>query len=156
MDDPVLGSYYGVAMERLRNPTVFSRTHRLDNGLRVRLRLARPGDEGPLAVLLARLGYDPSESELLDLVRFDPHRRAVICATALIGGRDRVLGFAAADLGADARSATVVVDPEHARGVSRLLRSAITSRRGRRRDRSAGVVLSGDRGTAGGGPTDRP
>jgi hypothetical protein len=131
-------------MDRSFDPTVFSRTHRLDGGLRVRLRLARPGDQRPLVALLERLGYTPSESELLDLVRFDPQRRAVICATALIGGRERILGFGAVENHGDAGTATIVAEPEHAAGVSRLLRRAINSRRGRRRDRSAGVVLSSD------------
>jgi hypothetical protein len=132
-------------MAHALDPTIFSRTHRLEDGLRVRLRLARPGDQGPLVALLSRLGFAPSEAALLDLVRFDPQRREVVCATALIGGRERILGFGALELEPRAGSATVVADPAHAPEVNRLLRRAINSRRGRRRDRSAGVVLSGHR-----------
>jgi hypothetical protein len=111
---------------------VFARSHRLSDGLRVRLRLARPSDQRPVAALLARLGFAPSMAELLDLVRFDPHRRAVICATALVGGRERVLGFGAIDLEQPVGSATVVVEPEHALELTRLLRRALAARSRRR------------------------
>lgn len=126
-------------MPPVADRAVFARTHRLDGGLRVRLRLARPGDQGPMSALLDRLGYAPSEGELLDLVRFDPHRRAVICATALVGGRERVLGFGAIDLEAPAAAATVVVDPDHACDVTRLLRRALAARRSAR---TAGIAGS--------------
>jgi hypothetical protein len=110
------------------NQTLFARTHTLDDGLRARLRLARPGDQRPLAELLQRLGFPALERELLELVRFDPHRRAVICATALVDGREQVLGFGAIDLREPGGSGTVVVEPRHAATVSRLLRSALAAR----------------------------
>lgn len=120
-------------MSRRPNHTLFARTHTLDDGLRVRLRLARPGDQRPLATLLDRLGFTPLEHELLELVRFDPQRRAVICATALVDGREQILGFGAISLGDPGGGATVVVEPEHAVAVSRLLRGALGARAGRRR-----------------------
>jgi len=108
------------------NP-IFARSHRLSDGLRVRLRLARPGDQGPLVDLLDRLGFSPSESHLLDLVRFD-RGRAVICATALLAGTERIVGFGAIDPRAAGASAWVVVDPDHAAELTPLIRSALDAR----------------------------
>ena len=107
---------------------IFTRTHRLGDGVRVRLRLARPGDELPVGALLGRLGYTASEPELLSLVRFDPHQRAVICASALIGARPHVIAFGAIDLNAPRAQATVVVDPAHAAEVTGLVRVALEAR----------------------------
>jgi hypothetical protein len=104
------------------------RSHRLDGGLRVRLRLARPGDRPLVADLLERLGFQPSHSALLDVMRFDPHRRAVVCATALVGGTERVVGFGAVDLQSTGAPATVVAEPEHGGELIRLLRGGLRAR----------------------------
>lgn len=113
--------------------TVFARSHRLRDGLRVRLRLARPGDEGHLADLAARLGFSPSEPALRDLVRFRPHGRSVVCATALVHGQEQVIGF-----GADSAegSATVLVEPDHAAELTPLLRRALGARAASRQPQS--------------------
>lgn len=108
--------------------TLFARAHRLDDGLRVRLRLARPGDQRLLIDLLDRLGFTASEIALLDLVRFEPHRRAVICATALIDGNERMLGFGAIDLDSPQETATVIVDKPHEQAVTPLIRQALHAR----------------------------
>jgi hypothetical protein len=113
-----------------RDPSVelFARSHCLVDGRRVRLRLARPGDQRLLAALLRRLGFSPSEPDLLRLVRFDPRRRAMICATALVGGREQIVGFGAIELDAPAAPATVVADPDYGFGLGKLLRLALQAR----------------------------
>lgn len=108
--------------------TLFARAHRLGDGLRVRLRLARPGDQRLLIGLLDRLGFTASEIALLDLVRFEPRRRAVICATALIDGSERMLGFGAIDLDSPQETATVIVDTPFEAAVTPLLRQALRAR----------------------------
>ncbi len=107
---------------------MLTHSHRLDGGLRVRVRLARPGDQPLVAELLERLGFQPSHSLLLDVMRFDPHRRAVVCATALVGGTERVVGFGAVDLQSRGAPATVVAEPEHGRELIRLLRRGLRAR----------------------------
>jgi len=108
--------------------SMFGRLHRLDGGLRVRVRLARPSDQPLVADLLERLGFQPSHSLLLDVMRLDPHRRAVVCATALVGGTERVVGFGAVDLQSASAPATVVAEPEHGRELIRLLRGGLRAR----------------------------
>jgi hypothetical protein len=110
------------------NSDLFARSHRLDGGVRVRLRLAHSGDERALRDLIERLGYEPSSSVLQELVRFDPQRRAITCASALVGGRERILGFGWIDLESPRRASTVVVEPDYAVEVGRLLRQAMASR----------------------------
>lgn len=106
---------------------VFARSHGLGDGSRVRLRLARPGDQAPLVDLLRRLGFAPSQPHLLALVRFDPDR-AVICATALLEGAERIIGFGAIDERTAGARAWVVVDPDCADEVTPLIRSALEAR----------------------------
>jgi hypothetical protein len=96
-------------------------------GLRVRLRLARRGDERPLVDLLLRIGVEAHELEVGRLVRFDPRRRVVICATALIGGREVVVGVGAIDFGAGTPD-TLIVDRALAPGVDVLLIDALMGR----------------------------
>jgi hypothetical protein len=109
-------------------PAYFTRSHRLENGIRVRLRLARPGDQRPVARLLGHLGFDPEVPQLLDLVRFDPSERSVVCATALIGGAERVIGFGAVDRTVDGAPATVVAEPDFGPELIRLLRGGLRAR----------------------------
>jgi hypothetical protein len=69
------------------------RIYTLTDGLRVRLRLSRGRD----AAAIARLG--PHE-DISRLARFDPRRRVVICATALLDSTETVVGLGAIDLDA--------------------------------------------------------
>ena len=100
----------------------------MPDGLRVRLRLARSGDQRPMADLLARLGFEPSTGQLQELVRFDPRQRAVVCATALVDGGEHVIGFGLIDLDAPRSPASVVSDPVHGRALTRLIREALDAR----------------------------
>ena len=77
-----------------------------------------------------RQGIDPDELELARLVRFDPRRRLVICATALVGSVDAVVGVGAIDLGdRDAPvPSLVVVDHGATEGLAELISEALIGR----------------------------
>jgi hypothetical protein len=94
----------------------FGRFHRLENGLSVRLRLARSSDRRSIRELLERAG---AGVEPIGLVHFDPRRRVVVCATALLDGRETVVGVGSIALGAPVPE--VLVSDDRARGVGELL-----------------------------------
>lgn len=114
----------------------FARTHPLENGLRVRLRLAWRGDAAAVADLLARRGLHADELEIGRLLSFDPAARVVICAFAPIDLADKLVGIGAIDIGGDAEPDTLVVDERLAGdGLAALLAEALAGRaraRGRR------------------------
>ena len=83
------------------------RTYSLPDGLRVRLRLSRPRDAAAIARLIER---DPQTLDVARLVRFDPRRRAIICATALIDATETMIGVGAIDLDAAEPHTLVVAD----------------------------------------------
>ncbi len=98
------------------------------------LRLARGRDLAPLGELLRRQGIDPDELDLARLVRFDPLRRLVICATALVGSAESVVGVGALNLGADVGGgespvpSLVVVDQGMTEGLAELISEALVGR----------------------------
>jgi hypothetical protein len=99
----------------------------LADGTRVCLRLPRVRDHGGVRRLCERHGIEPDQLELARLLSFDPRRRLVICATALIGSAETVLGVGAIDLEPDADPSLLVVD-ERVEGVGLLLASALMGR----------------------------
>jgi hypothetical protein len=100
--------------------SVFTRSLSLASGLRVRLRLARPGDAPEVERLLARRGVAASPLDVRRLLSFDPARRAVLCAFAPLDGESLVgLGAIALRHGADPD--TLVVDESVAGGLGELL-----------------------------------
>jgi hypothetical protein len=109
---------------------LLSRSYELPRGPRVRLRMARTRDEASIRALLAQHGLEPSDLELGRLVRFDPRNRIVICATALIGSRETVVGLGAIDLDDDRLRDpdTLVVDERLTDGLGDLLVAALTGR----------------------------
>jgi hypothetical protein len=107
---------------------LLSRSYALPNGPRVRLRLARRRDLPALRGLLEQRGVEVSELELTRLVRFDPMKRTVLCATAFVGGTETVVGVGAIDLAADAVPDTVVVDERLTEGLGELLAAGLTQR----------------------------
>ncbi|MDX6642486.1 MAG: hypothetical protein QOD76_448 [Solirubrobacteraceae bacterium] len=107
---------------------LLSRSYALPNGPRVRLRLARRRDLPALQELLEQRGVAASELELTRLVRFDPTKRTVLCASAFVGGTETVVGVGAIDLTADAVPSTVVVDERLTEGLGELLGAALTQR----------------------------
>jgi len=107
-----------------------SQTYALARGPRVRLRLAGRGDAAAIIALLVRCDLSPEQLELSRLVRFDPRRRAVLCALALIDSRETLVGLGAIDL--DGNPATepdvLVVDERITEGLQDLLVAALAGR----------------------------
>jgi hypothetical protein len=101
----------------------------LDDNFRVRLRMARSSDIVPIRALAARQPA-ASELELTPLVQFDPRRRCVICATALIDSAETLVGVGAIDLGGDATAEpdTLLVADEHAAQIAELLAVTLSTR----------------------------
>lgn len=101
----------------------------LPRGLRVRLRLARVRDREGVRRLCERRGIEPGELELARLVHFEPRRRVVICATALIGSAETVVGIGSVELEAgDEPEPFVLVVDERAEGLGPLLADALLGR----------------------------
>jgi hypothetical protein len=78
-------------------------------------------------LLRSRSPHELNELELARLVGFDPRRRLVICATALIGLRETVLGVGAIDLAVDADPWLLAID-DRAAGLGPLLADALLGR----------------------------
>jgi hypothetical protein len=99
------------------------------NGFRVRLRMARSSDVAPIRALLER-SRGTGELELVPLVQFDPRRRCVICATALIDGAETLVGVGSIALDGDGLSDpdTLLVADEHADEIGVLLADALAAR----------------------------
>ena len=107
---------------------LLARTYELPAGPRVRLRLVRRSDLSALRALLDQRAVEVGELALSRLVRYDPTRRAVLCATAPIGGTETLVGVGAIDLRPDAEPDTIVVDPRLGEGLTRLLHAALVGR----------------------------
>lgn len=101
--------------------------YELDDGVWVRLRLARTSDLHAIRELLER--DDPSYRELsaARLAHFDPRREWVLCATGLIDGHETLLGVGAIELGdAAAEPHLLLVADRAGEDVRRLLARALT------------------------------
>ena len=99
-------------------------SYQLPGGPRARLRVARPSDAAGIRRLLADLGV---ELDLLPLLRFDPRRRIAVCASALVGSSEVILGVGAIDLDGSEPDA-LIVDERQAPGLSDLLHAALLGR----------------------------
>jgi hypothetical protein len=118
-------------MDRSFDPgALLAQSYPLPRGPRVRLRLAQLRDAPEIRALLERQGVEPEELEIARLVRFDPRARVAICATALLGSTETVVGVGAIELDAnlDAEPDTLVVDDELTDGLDELLKRALTGR----------------------------
>jgi hypothetical protein len=107
---------------------LLTRTWALPAGPRVRLRYARRTDVPGLRALLEQRGIEPTDVALNRLVRYDPTRRAVICATAPVDGTELIVGVGAIDLDPDAEPDALVVDEALTEGLGELLASALVGR----------------------------
>jgi hypothetical protein len=110
---------------------LLARTYELPRGPRVCLRLARVRDLVSVRQLLLRQGVEPDELELARLMRADPRRRLVICATALIDSAETVVGIGAIELdgaGPQPRPSLVLVDDLATDGLAQLLSDALVGR----------------------------
>ena len=101
-------------------------SYRLGDGTRVRLRLAAPSDGPRIAALLA------PDLAVQRLVRFDPRRRVVVCAAALIEGAEVLVGVGAIELSAEGHQQrkpdVLVIAPEAPAGTAELLSGALIGR----------------------------
>lgn len=107
---------------------LLSRSYALPSGPRVRLRLARRSDANGIRALLEQRDVETSELAVNRFVRYDPWHRAVICATALVGGTETVVGVGSIDLEDDCDPDTIVVDDRLTAGLGELLGEALTQR----------------------------
>jgi hypothetical protein len=109
---------------------LLAQTYPLARGPRVRLRLPQVGDAPAIRSLLERQGLDPEELAVARLVRFDPRRRIVICAAALIDSRETILGVGEIGLGPEATVAPkqLYVDEQLTEGLDELLTQALVGR----------------------------
>ena len=107
---------------------MFTRTHPLPAGPRVRLRLARSSDRDGVARLLRQRDAEAFELGVLRLLRFDPLSRSVIAAFAPVDGVDTLVGIAAIDHLPDAEVDTLVVDERLTDGLAELLVEALAVR----------------------------
>jgi hypothetical protein len=108
---------------------LLGRSHELEDGFRVRLRMARSSDLVPIRDLLERTHGD-GEVELATLVQFDPRRRCVICATALIDSAETLVGVGSIGLegNAHAEPDTLRVAGERSDEVAELLTGELRAR----------------------------
>ncbi len=108
--------------------SVFTRTHPLPDGPRVRLRHARPGDREGVVALLRRRDAEAYEFGVRRLLRFDPAQRTVLAAFALIDGTETLIGIAAIDHDAGATVDTFVADERWWDGLAELLLPVLDAR----------------------------
>jgi hypothetical protein len=104
-----------------------ARHYALPRGPRVCLRLARSRDQEGIRELLGAHGLVASELELARLVNFHPSRRLVLCATALVGAREQVVGIGVIELGQHGTGGPglVLTDKQLTDGLEPLLRDAL-------------------------------
>ncbi len=104
----------------------------LPRGPRVCLRMPRAAyaaDAAGIRALCERSGAQLCELELARLVRFDPRHRIVICATAILDGREAMVGIGAIELaGGVEHPDTLVVDEGLTEGLDDLLHRALVGR----------------------------
>jgi hypothetical protein len=107
--------------------TFVARSYTLPHGPRVRLRLAQRRDLPAILDLLRARTDHPADLQIARLVQADPRERIAICATALLGVRETIVGFGAIEVGSD-RPDTVVVDGSLTGGLGELIIGALVSR----------------------------
>jgi acetyltransferase len=121
--------------------TLLATTHRLDGGLRVRLRLARPSDAGRVQDFLERLSPETRQRRFLSpmprvtqvvvdhFTFYDPRERLVLAATAPGEGGEQIVGLGDVSLvSTGIAEIGLVVEEEHqSHGIGRLMAEAIAS-----------------------------
>jgi hypothetical protein len=108
---------------------LMARWYALPGGPRVCLRIPRVRDREGIRRLVQAYGPLSTELELARLGHFDPRRQLVICATALLGSTETVVGIGAIDLRAgDTDEPSLIVVDGQAAGLEPLLRDALVGR----------------------------
>ena len=105
-------------------------TTTLPNGAHLRVRLPHGSDRAGLRALLGRLGIDAEELDVARALRFDPLRQTVACASAWVEGTERLVGWGAIALGADAPH-LLLTDEALAPGAGAVLEAALLERNAR-------------------------
>jgi acetyltransferase len=120
---------------------MLSKTHELDDGSRVRLRLTRPSDGPPVRQFLEGLSEETrmrrfltptpavSQSTVRHFTFYDPRERMMLAATMPIDGHERIVGLAdAAFLATGLAEIGIVVDDEsQGQGLGKVLSEAVAS-----------------------------
>jgi hypothetical protein len=102
-------------------------SYALPRGPRVTLRLVRGRDLSGIRGLVRRAGADLDELALVRLVNFDLSAQIVMCATALVGTSETVVGVGAIELDApNPAPSRLIVDEELTDGLAGLLTGALT------------------------------
>ena len=104
-----------------------ARSYSLPRGPRVRLRLAQRRDLAAILDLLRGHADNSGELEIARAVQANPRERIAICATALLGLRETILGVGVIEVGSE-RPDTVVVDGRLTDGLAELITGALVSR----------------------------
>lgn len=94
------------------------------------MRLAHRADAAGIRALHERSGCSIGEWQLARLLRADPRHRVTICATALLDGRDTIVGIGSVDISDEIElgDAHVVVDRDRTDGLTELLGYALLGR----------------------------
>lgn len=102
-------------------------SYALGGGPGVRLRLARPSDLRLIRELLERRDGPLRDLSAARLANFDPRREWVLCAAALVDGRETLLGIGAITLSAGVREPDLIITAEPSdEALHRLLARALT------------------------------
>ena len=109
---------------------LLGRTFPLAKGVGVRLRLAHFSDWPAIAELMTdqSAGIAQAAPEARRLVQFDPRRCYVVCACALIGSTERLVGVGAIEMTADGAGEpdVMIVDSELAEITDPQVSEALT------------------------------
>jgi hypothetical protein len=106
---------------------LLAQSYPLPRGPRVRLRLAQSRDAEDIVALFALNGLEQDRLEVAKLLRSSPRDRIVICATALIGSTETVVGVGAIRVGASEPD-ILLADTLLTSGLPELLASALAGR----------------------------
>ncbi|MGH2867535.1 MAG: hypothetical protein ACRDNK_08205 [Solirubrobacteraceae bacterium] len=110
---------------------LLARYYQLPRGPRVCLRLARVRDLAGIEDLMHRQGLTVTGLELARLLRSHPRERIVLCATALIGSAETIVGVGLIELDDNARAhepTWVVADRDATEGLEELVHEALVGR----------------------------
>ena len=109
---------------------LLGQTFPLGEGVDVRLRLAHFSDWPAIAKLMTHPSTEIAQPapEARRLVQFDPRRCYVVCASALIGSTERLVGVGAIGMTADrvGEPDVMIVDPELGEATDPQVSEALT------------------------------